>query len=82
MGDQGIGIAPEDQERIFEEFYRTDAAQEATTLGTGLGLSIVRKFVDGLGGTIALQSEPGEGSRFTVVLPRKFKPDKDKAEGK
>lgn len=81
VGDQGIGIAQDDQERVFEEFFRTDAAQAATTLGTGLGLSIVRKFVEGLGGTIALKSKPGEGSRFTVVLPRKFK-SKEKAEGK
>ncbi len=71
VSDEGIGIAPEDQDRIFEEFYRSDAAQRATNLGTGLGLSIVRKFVEEMGGQIELHSVPGEGSRFTLVLPRR-----------
>jgi len=70
VADQGIGIAPEDQDRIFEEFYRSAAAQKQTTLGTGLGLAIVRKFVDELGGRISLKSEVGVGSTFTVDLPR------------
>jgi signal transduction histidine kinase len=70
VADQGIGIAAEDHERIFEEFFRTPEAQKLTTLGTGLGLSIVRKFVDDLGGTIELQSEVGTGSTFVVNLPR------------
>jgi signal transduction histidine kinase len=71
VADEGIGIAPEDRERIFEEFFRSQQAQQVTALGTGLGLSIVRKFVERLGGAIDLWSEPGKGSRFTVVLPRK-----------
>lgn len=71
VADEGIGIAPQDQEKIFEEFYRTDAALGVTSLGTGLGLSIVRKFVTGLGGTVKVHSAPGEGARFVVVLPRK-----------
>jgi len=71
VADEGIGIDPEDRERIFEEFYRSRQAQQVTALGTGLGLSIVRKFVERLGGTIDLWSVPGKGSRFTVVLPRK-----------
>ncbi len=70
VADQGIGIAPEDQDRIFDEFYRSAAAQKQTTLGTGLGLAIVRKFVDELGGRISLKSEVGVGSTFTVDLPR------------
>ncbi len=69
VADQGIGIAPDEQERIFEEFYRSPAAQKVSNLGTGLGLSIVRKFVNGMGGAIALDSKPGEGSRFSVTLP-------------
>jgi signal transduction histidine kinase len=54
--DEGIGIAPGDQEKIFEEFYRTEAAREATSLGTGLGLAIVKKYVDDLGGRIELNT--------------------------
>jgi signal transduction histidine kinase len=69
--DDGIGIPPEDQERIFEEFYRTSAAQEVSDLGTGLGLAIVKKYVTDLGGRIEVQSEPGQGATFTVVLPRR-----------
>ena len=69
--DEGIGIAPEEHGRIFEEFYRTEAAREATALGTGLGLAIVKKYVDDLGGRIELHSEPGAGATFTVILPRR-----------
>lgn len=68
--DEGIGIAPEDQERIFEEFYRSPEAVEMTNLGTGLGLSIVLKFVKELEGTISLRSTKGAGSLFTVEWPR------------
>ena len=68
--DEGIGIAVEDQDRIFEEFYRSVAAQEATNLGTGLGLAIVRKFVAELGGEVDLVSAPGSGATFSVTLPR------------
>lgn len=68
--DQGIGISPEDQKRIFEEFFRSQAAQKRTNLGTGLGLAIVSKFVDELGGIINLESEVGKGSNFSVELPR------------
>ena len=70
VSDQGIGIAKEDQSRIFDEFYRSVEAQKHTTLGTGLGLAIVRKFVDDLGGNIHLESELGQGSTFTVDLFR------------
>ncbi|MGD9546542.1 MAG: sensor histidine kinase [Candidatus Krumholzibacteriia bacterium] len=69
VADQGIGIDPADQDRIFEEFYRTPAAQEMTNMGTGLGLPIVRKFVKQLGGQVSLHSAPGRGSTFTVTLP-------------
>lgn len=71
--DEGIGIAPEEQQKVFEEFYRTEAAQKVTNLGTGLGLPIVRKFVGQLGGALELQSTPGLGSRFIVVLPRNLR---------
>jgi two-component system sensor histidine kinase SenX3 len=67
--DQGPGIAPEEQERIFERFYRIDAARSRHTGGTGLGLSIVKHVVANHGGEITLWSQPGQGSTFTVRLP-------------
>jgi two-component system sensor histidine kinase SenX3 len=67
--DQGIGIAPADQERIFERFFRVDRARSRSTGGTGLGLSIVRHVVDNHGGKISVQSEEGKGATFTVSLP-------------
>jgi signal transduction histidine kinase len=67
--DTGVGILPVDQSRVFERFYRVDEARSRTTGGTGLGLSIVKSLVDGMGGDLALQSKPNEGSIFTVYLP-------------
>lgn len=67
--DTGIGIAPEDQARIFEEFYRTPQAKEVAPYGTGLGLPLVKRIVEGHGGTIEVQSALGKGSRFTFRLP-------------
>ena len=70
VADEGIGIAPADQDRIFEEFFRTEQARTASRLGTGLGLAIVRRYVDQMGGEIALHSEVGKGTTFTVMWPR------------
>ena len=67
--DTGIGIAPEDQAHIFEEFYRTQQAKEMEPRGTGLGLPLVKRIVEGHGGEIRLESELGKGSRFTFRLP-------------
>ncbi|MBO0897987.1 sensor histidine kinase [Arthrobacter sunyaminii] len=67
--DQGPGINPEDQERIFERFYRIDSARSRHTGGTGLGLSIVKHVVSNHGGEVNLWSQPGQGSTFTVRLP-------------
>jgi two-component system phosphate regulon sensor histidine kinase PhoR len=67
--DTGIGIAPEDRVRIFEEFYRTPQAKELEPHGTGLGLPLVKRIVEGYGGTIEVESELGNGSRFTFRLP-------------
>lgn len=64
--DEGIGIKPEDQQRIFEEFYRTPEAKRVSTVGTGLGLPIVRRLVDQMGGRLTVASRPGEGAIFTV----------------
>jgi signal transduction histidine kinase len=67
--DTGIGIAPEDHVRIFEEFYRTPQAKEIEPRGTGLGLPLVKRTVEGHGGTIEVESCLGQGSRFTFRLP-------------
>ena len=67
--DNGPGIAPEHQARIFERFYRVDKARSRELGGTGLGLSIVRHLAEGMGASVSVESEPGGGSRFTVTLP-------------
>lgn len=67
--DTGIGIAPQDRERIFEEFYRTPQAKEVAPRGTGLGLPLVKQIVEGHGGSITVESEVGRGSRFVFRLP-------------
>ena len=67
--DQGEGLSPEDQERVFERFYRVDAARSRHNGGTGLGLSIVKHVVANHGGEVTLWSQPGQGSTFTIRLP-------------
>jgi signal transduction histidine kinase len=67
--DQGIGIPPEEQEKIFEKFYRVGDPLVHTTKGTGLGLSLVRHIVQAHGGAILVDSIPGRGSKFTITLP-------------
>ena len=67
--DQGAGIAVEEQERIFERFYRVDSARSRATGGTGLGLAIVKHVVDNHGGQVSVWSEVGRGSTFTISLP-------------
>jgi len=69
VSDTGIGIAAEDQARIFEEFYRTPQAKEVEARGTGLGLPLVKRVVEAHGGTIEVESALGQGSRFTFRLP-------------
>ncbi|MGH7220294.1 MAG: sensor histidine kinase, partial [Nitrospiraceae bacterium] len=67
--DHGIGIAQEDQSRIFDRFYRTDEARAHTKKGTGLGLAICAWIVESHRGRIEVHSKIGEGSTFTVMLP-------------
>ena len=69
VADTGIGIPPEDLERVFDRFYRTDASRARSTGGYGLGLSIARDLVEAMGGTISVTSSVDTGSRFTVRLP-------------
>ncbi len=67
--DRGIGIAPEDQERVFERFFRVDKARSRATGGTGLGLAIVKHVAANHNGSIRLWSQPGTGSTFTLSIP-------------
>ena len=67
--DQGIGIAEEERDRVFERFYRSDPARSRNTGGSGLGLSIVKHIVQNHGGDVRVWSQQGHGSTFTVRLP-------------
>jgi len=69
--DTGPGISPEEQERIFDRFYRGSLAESGHIPGTGLGLSIVQEIVRAHGGRVTVESKVGEGSTFTVILPTK-----------
>jgi len=71
VADAGIGIAPEEQAHVWERFYRPSNPLAAEASGLGVGLSIVKSLVEAHGGRIWLESVPGEGSTFTVVLPIK-----------
>lgn len=67
--DTGIGIAPEDLERIFEPFEQSDSSLARRYEGTGLGLTLSRRLVEAMGGTLTVASRLGEGSRFTMAFP-------------
>jgi signal transduction histidine kinase len=69
VSDTGIGIAPQDQEAIFEEFRQVGASSSSKHEGTGLGLTLARRLVELHGGRIWLESEVGKGSTFTFTLP-------------
>ncbi|WP_244930095.1 ATP-binding protein [Nocardioides sp. W7] len=70
--DQGIGIPPDEIDRIFERFYRVDPARHRSTGGTGLGLSIVKHVAATHGGEVRVWSVEGQGSTFTLTLPQYF----------
>jgi two-component system sensor histidine kinase SenX3 len=70
VADRGIGIAKEDQERIFQRFYRVDPARTTHESGTGLGLAIAKSLIATHRGRVTVQSQLGKGSCFTVSLPR------------
>jgi signal transduction histidine kinase/ligand-binding sensor domain-containing protein len=75
--DSGLGIPEDDRERIFEEFYQIDSGPARRWVGTGLGLALVRRYAELHGGHVDVESEPGQGSTFRIVLPAKPVPDRD-----
>ncbi len=70
VNDEGLGIPPSEQSRIFEKFYRLDAEMTRGVGGSGLGLYISREIVEQMGGLLSVRSRRGAGSTFTVTLPR------------
>lgn len=71
--DTGIGIRPEDREKLFRSFERLDLVQNRSIEGTGLGLAITQKLIDQMAGRLEVESEYGKGSTFTVYLPQKVR---------
>jgi signal transduction histidine kinase len=69
VADTGIGMTPEEQERLFQRFFRTAEATRQAIQGTGLGLAICKGIVEAHGGTISVESATGLGTRFRIVLP-------------
>jgi len=70
VADQGCGIEPAEQTRIFERFYRTKKHRDDSGQGSGVGLALVKEIVTQHGGRIEVESQPGKGSSFSVFLPR------------
>jgi two-component system phosphate regulon sensor histidine kinase PhoR len=68
--DKGIGISEEDQQKVFDKFYRVSSGLVHTTKGTGLGLSLVKQIMEAHKGKIILKSKIGEGSIFKLVFPK------------
>jgi signal transduction histidine kinase len=70
VSDQGIGMDEKELRNIFTKFYRTKKAENSGEAGTGIGLSLVEQIVSHHGGRMEVTSKPGQGSCFTMVLPR------------
>ncbi|MGK2939796.1 MAG: sensor histidine kinase, partial [Solirubrobacteraceae bacterium] len=75
--DTGMGIPPEDLDRLFERFFRSSDATRRAVPGVGLGLTIVKAIVDAHRGTIEITSDPREGTAFTITLPYRTRPELD-----
>jgi two-component system, OmpR family, sensor histidine kinase BaeS len=69
VSDTGMGIAPEDQAKVFERFWRSDRSRSRATGGSGIGLAVVRELVEAHDGCVEVESSPGRGTRFRVTLP-------------
>ena len=69
VADRGVGIEPEEQSRIFEQFYRVSTKGNEGIPGTGLGLTLVWHIAEGHGGRVTVESRLGEGSTFSIHLP-------------
>jgi two-component system phosphate regulon sensor histidine kinase PhoR len=76
VSDEGVGIPRREHRNIFKKFYRVDERLSSEAEGSGLGLAIVRHVVQGHGGRIEVESEPGMGSTFTIILPLEKAPEK------
>ena len=72
VSDQGIGMTEEQKSRLFQAFSQADVSTSQQYGGTGLGLAITRQFCEMRGGTITVESAPGEGSIFTITLPNRL----------
>jgi len=79
LRDTGIGITPEEQSRLFEEFFRSPRARNMVSDGTGLGLTFVKQVVDSMSAQIQMESEPDRGTVFTVILPVATEPGVQKS---
>jgi signal transduction histidine kinase len=71
VADRGLGLTPEERKRVFEKFYRAPSHESHSIAGTGLGLTLVAHIASGHGGRVEVESAPGEGSTFCILIPLK-----------